>query len=147
MKVVVYYSGSASMCWQPSCVRKHMASETLPHSIVQLTGWSVSVAWLHRSERWGKRGLPVCQWQACNRTHSVIWWPALCLLDLSVLTVWPLPTHIPSLPLICRPHLISPGFSETLQCIVSTTSLTSPFHCWGGKAEQSHPPSLCLSVL
>lgn len=51
----------------------------------------------------------------------------------------------PSLPLICRSHLIiAPSLSQTLHCTVPTPSPTSPFHCWGGKATQIHPPS-CVS--
>lgn len=124
-----------------------MASTQRHPAQLWLASWSVcrsNVTWLRRSvhaQSNRERGLPVSLRQACNRTRSVIRWPALCLLDLSVPTVWP-PTSTPPFPLICRSHLIiAPSLSQTLRCIVSTTSPTSPFHCWGGKAVQTHPPS------
>lgn len=64
-------------------------------SKTKLASWSVrrpNVSWLRHSvhaQPNGERGLPVSLWQACNRTRSVIRWPALCLLALSVPTVWP----------------------------------------------------------
>lgn len=112
---------------------------------LKLTSWAVrgpNMPWLHhfvhvQPNREG--GLPVSLLQACNKTRSVIRWPALCLLALSVPTVWS------PLPLICRSYLIiAPSLSQTLHCTVPTTSPTSPFYCWGGKAVQTHPHS-CIS--
>lgn len=131
-----------------------MASETAVEPNTALSSWTQlasrsvrrpNVPWLRHfvhAQPNRQRGLPVSLWQACNRTRSVIRWPALCLLALSVPTVWP----SLSLPLICRSHLIiAPSSSQTLHCTVPTASPTSPFHCWGGKAVQTHPPS-CISL-
>lgn len=132
-----------------------MASETALHSNTvsssrtqadQLVSPQARRALGHfvHAQPYRERGLPVSLWQACNRTRSVIRWPAHCLLALCpyCLTL----SLSLSLPLICRSHLIiAPSLSQTLHCTVPTTSPTSPFHCWGGKAAWSHPPS-CISL-
>lgn len=86
-------------------------------------------------------------WVCCRRVTE----PALlsddqlsaCSISLSLLSDPP-STHTPPPPpsshLSLSSHHCSISVSESA-LHVSTTSPTSPFHCWGGKAAQTNPPS------
>lgn len=124
----------------------HHFQVALQQTTSKMTSWAVhgpNTLWLRhlvhaQPNREGR--LPVSLLQACNKTRSVIRWPAPCLLDRSVPTVWS------PLPLICRSYLIiAPSLSQTLHCTAPNISPTSPFYCSGGKPAQAHP-HFCISM-
>lgn len=77
--------------------------------------------WEHaHSNREGR--LPASRLQACNKTRSVIRWPAPCSLDRSVPPVWS------PLPLICRSYLITASIAVShTRRAAPNTSPASPF--------------------